>query len=552
MIDLLELDAEHRVQLAEDDRQRLIVRSGPAREAVVDRLPALGLELRNLRLRPPAGRDRLRAALNADPCGPLAPGWGRLAHAAPHTIWLPREPRRVDAGDAAGRLRVHPPEPPGRAAGRPAWELPPLPPDSFWSLPLLLIHDPARSAQRELEDLAARAWPSLRKSDWFRADAPADLWDALVDGAVLDPRPCGGSARRFRCQQCALAWASYLEAVGTHDSPLCRALASAVAWTVRVALEEPGGWSHGYWREPPETHLRFYVDGVNLLLDEAERSGQASWRAAAERAMSRAVERFSDELADGSLWFLHDSLEADGEPTPALAPSLGQAEGNTLCLNTHVQALAALRRLDAPWAARAYERGMHALRRVLELRSAPTPYRLLDAWLPAVLESRGRPGAGARATRGLFLRLLRRPYWWLRRRHPRLLHPDGFIERDMASTMLADPYHVLNLKDLLALHALDPRPWLAAPIRAGVGFLRRLDLRRGLARSPMFVEAVEVYRQYALLLGDGAQAEAEQAAASVREVCGGASLDDFVWSAAQAPRSRHQSRPSRARSPAPQ
>jgi hypothetical protein len=525
VIDLLELDGEQRVQLAEDERRRLTVRSGPARETVVDRLGAF--ELRSLRLRPAAGGEGLRVALGAGPWRPLAPGWGRVAHVAPRTIWQPREPRRVDAGDAAGRLHVYPPAP-SLPAG-PAWELPPLPADSFWSLPLLVVHDPERRVERELEALAARSWPSLRKSDWFRADSPADLWDALVDGAVFDPRPCTGSPRRFRCQQCALAWWSYLWTVGADDSALCRMLASAVAWTVRAQLEEPGGWRHGLWRDPPETHLRFYVDGVNLLLGEAGRSGQAAWRDAAERALRGALERFHDELADGSLWFLHDSLEADGEPTAAAPPALGQAAGNTLCLNTHLQALAALRRLDAPWAGEAYARGLRALRRLLELRSAPRLYRLLDAWLPAVFESRGRPGLRARALRGLFLRLLSGPYWWLRRRHPRLVHPGGFIERDMASTMLADPYHVLNLKDLLVLYALDPQPWLEPGIRAGVGFLRRLDLRRGLDRSLMFVEAVEVLRQYGRLFEAGATAEADRAAATVRAVTGGASLDDAFW-----------------------
>ena len=128
------------------------------------------------------------------------------------------------------------------------------------------------------------------------------------------------------------------------------------------------------------------------------------------------------------------------------------------------------------------------------------------------------------------MRLLQRPYWWLRRNHPRFVHPNGFIERDMASAMLADHYHVLNLKDLLVLYALDPRPWLEPSIRAGVGFLRGLDLQRGLARSPMFLEAVEVFRQYGQLFEAGAADEADRAAETVRTATGGASLDDAFWS----------------------
>ena len=401
------------------------------------------------------------------------------------------------------------------------------------------MDDPDRHWHAELERASAREWPLLLKSEWFHASSPADLWDALVDGAILDPRPCAWSQRRFRCQQCALAWWSYLELASLAGaSPLWRALAREVAWTVRAQLEEPAGWHHGFWRREPETHMRFFVDGVNLLLCEAggDRDSESSWLAAADRAMRTAVARFSDELPDGSLWLLHDSLEAEAEAPPQPAPRLGQAGGNVLCLNTHLQALAALARLarmqrgaESPWAVGVYERGMAALQRMLELGSAPALYASLDRFLPSVLESRGRDGLGARATRALFLGLLRRPYWWLRRSYPRFVHPNGFIERDMASAMLADNYHVLNVKDLLVLYALDPRPWLEPSIRAGVGFLRRLDLQRGLARSPMFLESVEVFRQYARLFEAGATAEADRAAETVRATTGGASLDDTFW-----------------------
>jgi hypothetical protein len=173
--DLLQLDGEHRIQLAEEGRQRLILRSDPAVEAVVDRLPAHGLELRDLRVRPPAGGESLRASLSADACTERAPGWGSVAHVAPRTIWVPREPRRVEAGDSAGRLLLHPPPPSRRAPGDLGWELAPLPPGCFWSPPLVVIHGPEQSAHRELEGLAARSWPRLRKSacGWRRRSTQA-------------------------------------------------------------------------------------------------------------------------------------------------------------------------------------------------------------------------------------------------------------------------------------------------------------------------------------------------------------------------------------------
>lgn len=549
MIDLLDLEGERRVLLAEDDRQRALLRASEAVEVVVDRLDADGVEHRNLRLRPRGGT--LHVSLAASSCTRLPTGWGVLAHtttgALPRTLWLPREPRSVLGGDPAGRLGIEPVDAVPRrhlSATGLGWELAELGPDSWWSLPLLVMDDPDRSLHSELERASARQWPALLKSDWFHAASPAGLWDALVDGAIFDPRPCAWSPRRVRCQQCALAWWSYLDLASLDfasrpgDSPLWRSLARVVAWSVRVQLEEPQGWCHGLWREEPETHVRFLVDGVNLLLCEASASGESAWLAAAERAMRDVVARFSDELPGDGLWLLHDSIEAEAETPPEAAPRLGQRDGSVLCLNTHLQALAALARLarlqpDAAssWAEGIYERGMTALRQMLELGSAPILYRGLDNFVPSVVESRGRDGLGAWATRALFLRLLRKPYWWLRRSRPRFVHPNGFIERDMASAMLADHYHVLNLKDLLVLYALDPRPWLEPSIRAGVGFLRGLDLESGLARSPMFVEAVEVFRQYGQLFDAGAAREADRAADTVRAATGGASLDDAFWSA---------------------
>jgi hypothetical protein len=539
VIDLLDLDGERELQLAEDDRERTRVKAGDGVSAVVDRLDERRLEIRWIRMRPPAS-ETLRVGVAGVVWTWLAPGWGRVARVStgemPRTLWLPREPRRLEGADPAGRRVVAPARDDEQrgAASEAIWRLGGSTPTSWWSLPLVVFDDPAEDRLRELQRLAACSGPSLRKSEWFCADSPSDLWDALVDGAVFDPRACVGSKRRFRCQQCALAWWSYLQiAALLRDSPMCRDLATLVAWTVRAQLEEPAGWRHGYWREQPELHLRFYHDGVNLLLREAGASGEGAWVAAADRAMRHAVEHFADPLPEGGLWLLHDSLEADGELPPNAPPALGQSPGNCLVLNTHLQGLATLLRLarmqpdaESGWARESYGRGLETLRRMLALDTAPALYRGLGRFVPAVVDSRGAAGLRARVTRGLGLRLLRGPYWRVRRRHPRFVYPNGYTERDLTSTMLPDQYHVLNVKDLLVLHALDPQPWLEAVVAAGVGFLRRLDLARALSRSPNFVESVEVYRLYAELFDASSADEVDRARATVRAVCGGDSLDD--------------------------
>ena len=149
MIDLLDLEGERRVLLAEDDRQRVLLRASDAAEVVVDRLAADGLKLRNLRLRAP-GTARLNLA--ATECRELAPGWGLLAHnskgAVPRTIWIPREPRSVLAGDPAGRLQIEPVDAAPRrhlSATGVGWELTEVAQDAWWTLPLVVMDDPDRS-----------------------------------------------------------------------------------------------------------------------------------------------------------------------------------------------------------------------------------------------------------------------------------------------------------------------------------------------------------------------------------------------------------------------
>ena len=253
--------------------------------------------------------------------------------------------------------------------------------------------------------------------------------------------------------------------------------------------------------------------------------------------MNEVIARFSDPLPGGGLWILHDSIEAEGTPPRNRPPSLGQSRGNSLCLNTHVQTLFVLNKLahvqrgeQSAQTRERYERGMAALQRILVLDSAPALYRLLGACVRPVVESKGKPGLIARMIRVLAFRVFRKLYWWLRRRYPRIVYPNGFIERDMASSMLADDYHVLNLKDLLLLYSLDPRPWIAKPVVDGFGFLQRLDLRAARARSPLFVEAADVHRLFARLLDPECSMGADDVSASLYEMGEARSLDEAVWS----------------------
>ena len=511
IVDLLNLAEEGEPLLSEGDRQRRQWSNRKGDSVIVDGIKEGRIKIRFVTIATRGLGADICISLPLHEARELGGDWGVAGvvdrGGNRRTVWVPRTPRRVGRRDDVGRMKILPAAP-GRwsrdAAGGLWMALEPSQTTLSWTLSLVVLDDPVGVQLDELDRLGREAWPRLKKSDWFFADSPAQVWDALIDGSVYDPRPSLVGGRHFRCQQCANAWWSYLYLASREgSSELMRLLATEVAWSVRAQQEEPGDWRHGFWHEDAETHLRFFNDGIGMLLAEAEDGVDGSWVGAAEKASDRLVAEFSDRLPDGGVWFLHDSVEAAGKPPPRRPPDLGQSPSNTLCLNTHVQALTVLKRLHrlqeepaSDRTERIYQRGLKALQRVLELDSAPSVYRVLGACVRPAVESKGRAGWKARITRVLAFRAFPRLYWWIRRRFPRLVYPNGFIERDMASSMLADDYHVLNVKDLLALYALDPHPWLKNVLDRAFSFLLSLDLEKGRERSPLFLEASDVFAMY--------------------------------------------------------
>ncbi len=507
---------------------------------MIDRFCKANVEFRFLRFRPNGDPGVRSLIAHFEHVLDLGPSWGYIGRDGSgdglRTIWIPRPPRLVLTRDEVGRSQILAPIESGwrhEGIGGISCDLPRTEGGAWWSATGVLFGDSDWSWYHQLEHLSGRVWPHLMKSDWFKTDSPSRLWDSLIDGDIFDPRMSLCGKGRFRCQQCANAWWTYLQIIGKiSGSPLMKLLAREIAWSSRVQFDAPGGWQHGYWYEEPETHVRFFVDGINLLLNEALASGDQTWIVVAERAMDEVQDQYTDSLVNGGLWFLHDSVEAAGQLPRNQPPDLGQSQGNTLCLNTHTQTLIALWRLaevQEPGRARKtreqFELGVVALRRLLELDSAPIVYRLLGVFLCPVVESKGHPGLTARFVRIAAFRVFWKVYWWVRRSFPRMVYPNGFIERDMASAMLADDYHVVNLKDLLLLHKACPQPWMDVFIRRGWDFLQRLDLKAALLRSPLFVEVADVHWLVGRLLDRDLESKINETAVLSNEVYEATSLD---------------------------
>jgi hypothetical protein len=365
---------------------------------------------------------------------------------------------------------------------------------------MVVFADDTDARVSDLVDLQNSELQEVVKSEWFRASSVADIWKYMIDGAIYDPRDTGRG--RFRCQQCALAWWSYLMALHLETSKHhYRTLARWIAWSVCVDLGDDGSWRHGSWKAKPEIHARFHWDGIRLLLAEHSVAPDESLLDAARRAGAFAEENLSEELEDDRLWFLNDSAEGATRLRIG-SPVLGRSPRNSLCLNTHVLALCVLHELadvtpgDHRYS-RSYRRGMAGLEAVLALRGGNWATKALDRMLARILDWKVPQGARERALRFLFYRAADSLYWRVRERVPGLVFGNGYLDRDLGVTMLADEHHVVNLKDLLELYRLDRKPWLRRVIEDAAAFAARLDFRRCLERSPIWSEWSDVVEAWA-------------------------------------------------------
>ncbi len=404
--------------------------------------------------------------------------------------------------------------------------------------PYVVLEDPVGEFFTELSSLSDIETRLYRKSDWFFAGSPANFWNYWINGSLYDPRSWRGINKRFKCQQCAFAWWNYFALLHRRTGKkIYRLLRDEVAYSVLLDLSPQGEWGHGYWSDEIETHARFHLDGIHLLLSQYEETKLPIWREAAERAMAYVFDHLVDTLDDGCPWFLHDTLEGKKEHY-IKSNIFGKNTGNSLCLNTHVQALTVLHRLSRLAPGKAiyadkFERGAAALHRALDYQPGEPFYRFLAFMLKRCYGSLPHNNAlWARISNAALWRVTLIMYWWLKRFFPRFVLPQGFIERDLTLTVAADNYHNTNLKDLLTLYQQAPYPWLRPYIQNGFTFerdlVRTLGLSRAVENSPYYFEFIDILDLYDRLiepLPDGELALAEN---TLYKSTGGCSLDYYA------------------------
>lgn len=401
-------------------------------------------------------------------------------------------------------------------------------------VPYVVVDDASGEIFQSLQTVGEIEQRLFRKSNWFFAGSPSAIWNALIDGSIYDPRTSDRIGKRFKCQQCAFSWWNYFQLLGDETGKRIYAIVQdEVAFSVLLDLSAGGRWGHGYLSDEMETHARFHLDGIHLLISQYEKTGDSPWLEATQSAMAFIFEHLTDAFDESHTWYLHDTMEFNRRHRFKIA-LFGKKPGNSLCINTHVQAMTVLNRLRAHFPddhtyTRAYENACNALRQVLDHRPAELVYRLIGPWIIKNRSKPNRTSTAARLADRIGNRLLNKVYWPFQRRFPRMVYPNGFIERDLSRSMASDRYMVTNVKDLLTLCKQDPMPWLRSYCRKGTAFLRRFIDASGLPfylqRSPYYIEFVDILLLCNALVEPIAEETIQAAEMTIYAETGGYSLD---------------------------
>jgi hypothetical protein len=324
---------------------------------------------------------------------------------------------------------------------------------------------------------------------------PRDLYGNLIRGAIYKNGwswPPGLPWKTAYCETDAhalyVAFHSLQKATGKR---IYQHLKTQLVFSVIARQGADGAWRHGLWTDELEVHYRLHCSAIHLLLADYEETEDACVGSALDRAVEYLSEQH-DQLRVGR-WYLHDSLERS---LPAMEKSpltfqkssaLGKSPSNMLVLNTHLDALVALRRYEEVRGRSFLENevtaGVNATLTVLDLCPAEPLYRLVFraielTFLP-ISVARGLPlpvRALRRLARVKIIPLLPK----IKRFFPRLVMPNGYVDRNLSLDEFTYAYFPINVMDLLRFQRRFGIKRVDALIDRAIEFMERVGLEKWL------------------------------------------------------------------------
>ena len=293
---------------------------------------------------------------------------------------------------------------------------------------------------------------------------PADLYRHLIYGAVYDLRYSWPHNKKcFSENEAHALYTVFSGLEKTTGKALYRYFQQQLVLSLIQRQSDDGGWYHGTWTDSSECHYRLHTSGVHLLMDEFQRTGCDHVKTTLQKAVAF-LSGFTDQLESGT-WFLHDSLELS-EQAMNSGPfkwisnkTLGKSASNMLVLNTHLDTTIALNRYGRITGENQYQdlvvSALNSTRAVLELKTADWLYKPLFwaiglTMLPT--EKASQLSLPIRAIKRFAGKYLIKRLPDIKSRFPRLVMPNGYIDRQMSLRVWAIDYQTINLMDL-ARHA---------------------------------------------------------------------------------------------------
>ena len=293
---------------------------------------------------------------------------------------------------------------------------------------------------------------------------PADLYRHLIYGAVYDLRYSWPHNKKcFSENEAHALYTVFSGLEKTTGKVLYRYFQQQLVLSLTQRQSDDGGWYHGTWTDSSECHYRLHTSSVHLLMDEFQRTGCPQVKTALQKAVAF-LSKFTDQLECG-VWFLHDSLELS-EQAMNSGPfkwvsnkTLGKSVSNMLVLNTHLDTTIAINRYGCITGDNQYQdlvvSALNSTRAVLGLKAADWLYKPLFwaiglTMLPT--EKASQLSLPIRAIKRFAGEYLIKILPDIKSRFPRLVMPNGYIDRQMSLRAWAIDYQTINLMDL-ARHA---------------------------------------------------------------------------------------------------
>lgn len=293
---------------------------------------------------------------------------------------------------------------------------------------------------------------------------PSDLYRHLIHGAVYDLRYSWPNNKKcFSENEAHALYTIFSGLEKATEKSIYRFLQLQIVLSVIQHQAEDGGWYHGMWTDSSECHYRLHTSALHLLMDEYQREACPKVKNALKKGVN--FSSTTTDTLDCGTWFLHDSLELSEEAMNKgpfnWIPNrkLGKSTTNMLVLNTHLDTSIAINRYQKITGDTQYthliKSALHSTHTVLSLKPAEWLYKPLFwaiglTMLPTEVAS--KLPAHVRAIKRFAWQYLIKKLPDIKSRFPRLVMPNGYIDRELSLRTWAIDYQTINLMDL-ARHA---------------------------------------------------------------------------------------------------